>query len=398
MYAANRDEVEQMIGWLRRTQLGRLQLAALVMLNLERAGAPPEQWWPAVEPLLRGLERAEFPHFLPAVATYYATVFETLALSPGTARLQACRTVGHPHGPFLQLLTARLERIASARAEAGDDSAKLCRLTARRLLRQWVLDPGPIELRLLAADLLSAELAAASAPLGASELAEQLQRWRQACHAQVAAGGGAVGVGLLGPHPPPQAYAAQNAVVSGLSRISWIAACGCAAAGLALALSPVCLRARRTAGREGWLPWGLGLGLSLVAWGAYYLWTELLNGDPADVVRRLDSAEAGWPAQPLLAAGLTLTLLILVAVAGPTAAIRGSSRRVFAWVVAVASWLVLTLVLLAYTQVELVSLGRYDRECLAALEQQVSAAGPVPEGRVVHEALREWNPAATPAP
>jgi hypothetical protein len=168
------------------TQLGRLQQAATRMLELERAATPIEQWWPALEPYLVGLSRANFAHFEHELIVAWTDVYRSLGVAPGTACRNARLQVGHPHGPFLQYFVMRLRRVAQVEEQRGNAAgAQTCRTVMRCLLRQWVLDPGPPGVRLLAADLLADLLEAepaSTAASSASRLAQDLRAWRALYH------------------------------------------------------------------------------------------------------------------------------------------------------------------------------------------------------------------------
>jgi len=171
-----------------RSQLPRLQAAALRIRALEAANEPVASWWPAVAPYLSGLDSAHFPHFAEELRAAWVATYDALGMPPGMAYELASRAVGHPHGPLLQYLS-RVTRDMARQLEASDPAAAQdVERAVTRLLREWVLAPGPAGLRLLAADLLAEWLedgslanraAAEGAPDSRARLAASLRDWRQ---------------------------------------------------------------------------------------------------------------------------------------------------------------------------------------------------------------------------
>ncbi len=182
---------------LRQTELGRLLLAALVMRRMELDHTPVEQWWARLEPYLAGLEHQTFDHYIPDALDALEPALQRIGLSPGTARQDALNLVAYEHGPFLQYFVARLGEVAAvARAAGNETAAATCEHLARRLLRDWIVAPGPASLRLLAADLLANQLTSAavtsSAPSAPSDPAtanviRACRAWREAYRQQAAA-------------------------------------------------------------------------------------------------------------------------------------------------------------------------------------------------------------------
>lgn len=304
---AYRPTLERMLGQLRDTQLGRLQLAAFLMLEMERAGTPVEQWWPTLQPLLPGHEQASPSHFLGELIDHRTGLFRSLGFGPASAWASADRAVGHPHGPLLQFLVSRLERLATAREAAADGSAESCRRLVRRLLRQWTLDAAPAGLRLLAADLLAHALDGPAADADARELAAQLRAWREAY--RVAAAPRPVPLPLVGlreaPEPRPAVY---ERLLADLFRVMWAAALTLAAAVVALAAVAVSWRTmwRTSPGRTAWLASPLIALALVVAGGAWLLGDGRLGQDD---LRRLGYPDLGWPHAPLAAAGLVVIVV-----------------------------------------------------------------------------------------
>ncbi len=170
---------------VRSTFLPRIYRAAMLMLELERGGVAPDEWWSRLSPYITGIEGASLAHHSRAYIDYWEGLYASLGVSPATAREAGrYRFVGFPHNALLQYTAARLERVEDACRNSGDTgAARSCRRTRLRLLRQWVLEPAPPGLRLLAADLLADTLERDGAVDAASEsarLAGDLRAWRAA--------------------------------------------------------------------------------------------------------------------------------------------------------------------------------------------------------------------------
>lgn len=403
VYAANRTTVEHMTARLRRTQLGRLQLAAFVMLELERAGRPVETWWPQLEPVLAGLQTADFPHFLPEVLAAQAAAFESLGLEPGAARVEARRVLGQPHGPFLEFFCDRLRRVAVARRAAGDDSARQCEELVRRLLRSWTLAPAPAGLRLLAADLLARDIESsrmAETPTAdEAALADELRRWRDGYRTAAKLAFARTGTNVplvslhLGPEPAPGLY--KNLVQS-LATTLWAAAAGLAAAGATVVCLVGSLRTPR-AGPTNRSKYLLTCASTVAAVTAVLTavaiwWPELAITD----LRCLGEEGLGWPRLPVGAALLTLALLALTALPRPVTNTPLRSRLAHVVCVAARVWLLWAVVVLGLTTWSGRLLSRHQEATRAALDGDeicavwdTGVAGPAP----TLEHLRRWNPA-----
>ncbi len=182
---------------LRDPELAGPQWAALTMLRLRSEGVPLADWWPEVRMYLEGPGPASYEHFLPELLDADCAIYTTLGMGPGTACRTSLSGIGGAHGPFLQYFVAGARLLADDRRRAGDEqAAAACERTVRRLLRTWVLLPGPTELRLLAAALLADTVephGSTSAPATQSEgaaqpaLAAKLRAWRAAYRQRVAA-------------------------------------------------------------------------------------------------------------------------------------------------------------------------------------------------------------------
>jgi hypothetical protein len=162
----------------------RYAAATLAMISMERDGTPPTEWWKRVKAWLDAKGTLSFSHHLRALHERDAGIYRSIGLSPGLAARDADRGFVGGHGIFLQLVAPRLDMLRNQlRADGQDDVAD--RLTAdwRRWLALWVREPGPTELRMLAADLLARELSpreTENGPRGDSELAAKLIEWRNA--------------------------------------------------------------------------------------------------------------------------------------------------------------------------------------------------------------------------
>jgi hypothetical protein len=173
------------------TDLGRLQVACLTLMNLEQAGTPAAARWQRIAPYVGNLERGNFAHLLPEIITAEADIYERQGVDRGVAYRLALGGYGFSHGPFLQRFVQQMTRLAADLRAAGDDEhAATCDRLANRLLRQWALDDGPLTLRMQAADLLATRLEALStttAPAVPTGLALSLREWHAAQRAKLAA-------------------------------------------------------------------------------------------------------------------------------------------------------------------------------------------------------------------
>jgi hypothetical protein len=385
-HAAGRDTLQQNLGELDHTQFGRLQLAAFVMLDLERAGQPPADWWPQVEPLLSGLATGGFQHYLAELIAQRAPALEELGLGPGTARSESSRLVAYAHGPLLQYLTDRLDRLTAARLDAGDESAVVCARINRTLLREWTLAEGPAGLRLLAADLLANHLEHALTAAPAPELVAELRAWRAAY--REAALDRPQPIFLLseaaGPEPVPPAY---NRLLWRTSLAVWLAGATLIAGALALISAGLCRRSflspipRRQVA---------GLVVAGLAVGGWVVWWLV---DPLSAtldLRRFGVDDTGWPRLPIFAGALVAALLCLASLLPARPARRGGLLSVA--VTAVTAWLVLAAVLLAVSLSASSAQHTYENESRAAQDRgEITAiAGPEADTRLA--GLRAWHP------
>jgi hypothetical protein len=338
VYPATFDTLQRMLSELPDTQLGRLQLAAFLMLEMERAAVPVGQWWPRLAPVLSGLEQAQFSHFLAPLEDNRTDIYHSLGLSAGAARAQAEEIMGQPHGPLLQYLAPRLARLAQSRAAYNDGSDVLCRRLLFKLLRQWTLDDGPPGVRLLAADLLAQAITAGDVPIldpvAGAKVAVQLRQWREAYRSAAAA------------HPPlpyplavgqvPDLYPELSSqFATTLPFRMWmlgamLAAVLVGAVALTIARGEFLSLPRRT----------LNYALLAAVASAFVLggwaWAKLGGAVVADDVRRLVPGTGGPPWTPIL--GFSLLALLLISTALPHPGARPPRRARAGRVAAIAVW------------------------------------------------------------
>ena len=386
------DETRAAAGRLRHTQLARLQLATLGMLQLEHEGLPADQCWPKLQGHLAGLDAAQFPHFMAELLDAEAGIYIRLGLPIGNAQQIALRNLGYAHGPFLQLFVARMRRIADERRQAGDPAtADYCTRLTARLLREWLLLPGPVGLRLLAAELLADELdhRDLATILGSTGgIAEKCRAWRTAYRTAAAS--------LPPPGPMMLRVGDEPVAVSTkplrrfLSLIVLLGPATAAASAVALAsaaLWPV-PRARRSSAIARAGPAVLAVGI------AGSLGWVLLAGLPATVfeesfrlqVQDLDSA-------PTARLGAATGIVISVAIAAMWGWWRcaACSRRVAFAGAASITWLFASALFLAVTLAAGAAVSGYNARMAAPFDEQLAALAP-PNAAGLLDDLRAWNP------
>ncbi|NLG42469.1 MAG: hypothetical protein GX547_04420 [Phycisphaerae bacterium] len=334
VYPARRDTLQRMLAELTDTQIGRIQLAAFLMLEMERAAAPVEQWWPRLAPVLTGLERAQFRHFLAPLEDSRTEMYEALGLRTGAARAQAEQTIGQPHGPLLQYLAPRLGTLARTRSAAEDGSDVVCRSVLLRLLQQWVLDDGPPGMRLLAADLLAQAISDAGEeaqdpgkqsfallPAPPAQIAAQLRQWR-AAYRTAAAEHPLLPYPLRSGDVPELRPDSSGRFVTCLRLRMWMLGALCAAAMVGAVALILARRAFLTAPkRPNQL---LVLGIAAAFGLGWLAWMTLGDASPADDVRRLAPSTPGLPRTPIIAFCLAALLLLSAALFRPH---EGAPRR-----------------------------------------------------------------------
>lgn len=216
------SEMRTGVAAVRHSQLPRLHLVAMTLCQLEVEGVPPDQWWSRIEHYLAGLDdrSASFEHFLPSLFDEQVKIYQRFGMTPGTAQQVALLNFDAVHGPFLQHLTAGLQRVAEDRRRAGDLAAgDTCDAILERVLRTWASEPGPPSVRLLAADLLIRREQARSEE--ASVVVEELGRWREVCRDNaVRAGLPAAPLHLA--EAPTVAYRAGRDLQPSLTWLAWL--------------------------------------------------------------------------------------------------------------------------------------------------------------------------------
>jgi len=296
----------QRVASVRTTQLGRVQQAAVQLVALHRTGAPLEQWWPRVQPFLVGLEQAHFAHHQAKLLDAHTRAYETLHLSPAAAYGLAEYQLGQHHGGFLQLFAAGMQRLIAERQAAGDrEAVRTCRAVLRRLLQQWVLEPGPAGLRLLAAELLVRELPADAAVPALAAISQDLRRWRAAYNQALRTRPADLFALTGGPALCPTEL---ERMVVALVSLSWVgvATVLCAAFAAAIGWAWIVAGGAVVPARLALLH---GAAIVAVVLFAGQVWVatqpKLLR---RDLHRQFDRLMY-WPRHPFAAAGLTLLLL-----------------------------------------------------------------------------------------
>nr|QDY92646.1 hypothetical protein fos2004AM_00015 [uncultured Planctomycetota bacterium] len=374
---------------LPHTHLGRLQLAALTMLGLERDGTPAAQWWPRLRVYLEGLDNASFPHFMPDLIEAEASILTQLGLRPGPARRAALGQVGSAHGPLLQYFVRQMHAVAAERRRAGDEaSADRCQRIVCRLLREWVLAPGPAGLRLLAAELLADTLDEAADPSAASTavtIARKCRAWRSAYRGSAAA--------IASPPPalrivgdPTCAWSVTPSLLSWLALAAWTASAA-AAVGLLALLTGVFWIKTGTSPRRGSRQLVAAVlaavMIVLVGWQATVWAPDLVAAD----FQRIESDQLGLPRMPFIAALVGWLLAGLAALLGG----RNAQPKQPVGRSAAITWLVLSVLLLPLVFAADIFRREYDAGLAYPLNEQLSQiADPNADGLL--DELRAWHP------
>lgn len=336
------DETRRRLAEFRSTQLGRLHVAALIMLQMERDGVSPEHWWPQVEPYLAGVRGDDCPHLLaPLLATESAACVR-MGLGDTTARQVAVFNLANSHGPFLQVFIQNLARLRNARRDAGDATAAArCDLLSAALLREWIVARGPAGLRLTAADLLVRHGEATTAP---AALASSVQGWRAAYH-EAALQFGPILTPLRVSDAPLLHRTARQLGTGVLWSIAF-AAVVCGGVLVAVALAPWGLRATEPGALFG--PAALAFGL-LTVLGVVLAWQMGVDSDGLQAdLRRVSSDELGRPRTVLWLAGIMViggatVGGLLGAWCGRRAGLQAAGRAAAAATLALAAALMLSL-------------------------------------------------------
>ncbi|QOJ13928.1 MAG: hypothetical protein HRU75_04400 [Planctomycetia bacterium] len=373
------------------SMLPRLALAATALVELQRRGTPEVEWWHAIEPYAGGLCGASLAH-------HQFERFSALAASNLHARADAgsawqiAEMVVEPSlGPFLQVTAAHLERAAAARRAAGDAAAAdTCTRALRCWLRAWVLERGPIGLRLLAADTLLRSLAREVGQAGAaSSAARDLAEWVRGRRGDAAARPVAMLDVRRGRAVDADAY---TSLVSRAYAALSIGGASAVAALLGLGLFLFSRRAARESFPLRAIPLISAAVSAAVLIVAY--WPAPLADMQADLARTWQDARQG--AAPAVAPPLRLVTCCLIAGIGLLGAGvgRGGWRQRLGRVGAASGGA--AILLLIVTSCAILAAGsahqRYSRATAAAYE-----SGPVlgvsdPQADRLLRALREWQP------
>jgi hypothetical protein len=380
----------------RTSRLARLQVAATEMLALDRRNAPLESWGPTLRACLDGIERASLAHSLPELTNVQATIYETLGAPPGVAVVAAHDDWACSHNVLLEYLAARLSTYARSEAARARDPATtaLSQTVVERLLREWVLAPGPVELRLLAADLLARTLENARSDDSGGEtawkvrIAAKLREWRNR-YRDAARRRGAPHP-LLGRADEIVLVDGGRAALRGLVLTLWLGAGVAVLLLIAVVTSPVLLRGSRPA-RSAAADWLCGAAVALAPILVALIWMAVSAATIEHDLRRDFSPGIGPPWQPIAAASLTLIGLVGMAVAfnlgrRPRAFWRDLGR------VATTGCIVASMLLLAAAVMARVALERYDQAIAAALRGDTYAAVTGTDDSSLLDELRDWDP------
>ena len=305
-YAAE-ENIADMSASLRHTRLGDLLALAARLHALEQEQAPADNAWYAVRPVMQRLDGQRLSHGLGPVEHAWSAAIEGLNVGGATASAVAGTTIGQPYGPFLQALTRGLLRVADERERAGDPAgAAACRDLLLRLLREWVLEDGPVGTRLLAADLLIETLKSArhvaepSRGQLADDLTELRRRYHEAASSRYASALGVRDESALAPR-------AHGAAAAALARLTWLSSAAAALAVLALAAWPFWLR--RGAGTG--LGRALAAGAAVALVSAAFAWAWSMTGEAAHELRGDWSGPRYWWRSPFYAAGWALVMAVV---------------------------------------------------------------------------------------
>lgn len=374
--------------YLRDTQLGRLQLAALVMRRLEHEGMPPDKWWPLLAPFVEGLERASFAHSLNDLIDAEVDTYAAVGLPHGIARRLAHETLANTHGPFLQYFTGRMDMVADAERAAGrDEQAKACRRLVLRLLRQWTHDSAPYGPRLLAAELLAEELERWPEwpKTDATKLAADLRQWRALCRKELESRPPASSI-LGGFGEPEASPGTERAALRGLARALSLQAATAAAAATTLLL-PLWRRLRRRYAQRGKARITAGVALGMALAGAGEIWPTLAGSAVETDLHRLAAEQLGPPWHPFITA---VTVVVLVATISSVRRPASGGRRLTCGAELVV-WCVLAAAALLGTMRAGLYLSTYADCTSPALPRVYSVDPPFDEANLFLD-LQSWSP------
>lgn len=389
-------EMAQSVRELPSTRFGQVQLLAIRLLALDRAGQSPAEKWTSVRPILESCRSGSLdPHQRPLIAAWNRA-YTALRVAPGTAATLAERLVGQPHGPLLQYLTGNLIALAAARRDAGDAAgAELCRETLIRLLRPLVIDPNPPGLRLLAADLLARTLESLPGDSDAAEaerIVAALRLLRREYHAAVDRLPNTI-FGLES--EAALAPVEHERLVFAACQLMWLAGGGSAAAAVTLVLFWT-LFTKRRGGCE-LRPAGLrAIAIAALLLLAGSTW-PLMQPDAVRSELRADFSSLRYiwwqPAYALLVGLVALTATALTwpraDAAGEKSAPGTAAVRIAG--VAMCAWLLLAGMTLLFALSAGQTQQQFERTVAAASQDSLAAIlGPAATGPL--ETLRAWKP------
>ena len=387
------------VGRLHQTQLGRLHLAALTIRELEEDDAPVEAWWARVRAYIEGVDGAACEHFLPELLTAEANSYARCGFEAGTARALAQLNQGHIHGPFLQYFVDRMARLtAGCRASGDAEAAAKCDRLVRSLLKQWVIQPGPAGLRLLAAELLAEKIEGAGSDAedsGDAQLAVHLRACRASYRGRALAAAELPALLQAGDEPLPQIHTWLPQL---LGLTAWSAGALVAVAVCALAFGGLAIRGRGRSGDEAANKKTLGAAfvmgplVSLVAAAVIVLvgWLVLLVAPhvlEADF-QRVVADDLGWPVLPIAGGGVGVVVLLA---AGVAERVRRGTGRLWNGQQAALLWLLLSVASIGLVAASRAAFNDYERQMAAALSDDAPDALCDDAQRLLAE-LRVWEP------
>ena len=377
------------------SQLWRLQLAAARTWLLEQNATPRDQWWPVVRVYLEGLENAHFQNYQKASGDLWAAAYRNVGVDVGTAAELGADLVGNPHGPFVQYFAQRLRELIEQQQNSGDAAgARLCERILLTLLRDWVLESGPMGPRLLAAEKLTEYLQYPAIPRADAESTEKwsaighdLSVWRSAYLDEMKKRP----IAVLSPRVEPAwTPAAHQRLLFWAALASWLYSAGIATAGVAivLAIMRIIRRKSTTPWRDIWPAACIAAVIVLAGGLAWYYLTP--GAVRADFRSDFSSLRYTWR-HPFLAGGLAL----LISMLAELLRVRGGSVKhgFFArW--EPATWMLwggLMAMLLVSLWAGEKKRQSYERELRAACENPIVAVlGQDGEQRL--DRLRQWTP------
>jgi hypothetical protein len=361
--------------------LARLQRASVYLIAAD--DEPPDDRWARVAELLPGLEREDFSHNQDPMLRTIAAGFVRLGVDESVAVELAFEDFGYAHGPFLQILASQLTRLIEQRLHAGDEQAlATCRAILTRILTQWVAEPGPVGLRLLAADLLGqgCDAGVINDPQ-AADVASKSGTWRAEYRARAAV----LPANMLGLSGVPQPCAAtQHALVMRIILAGWLVVATVVVGLLAVAgIWPVLRASALGEGLWGWIGRGLVLAAVIVASGlAIVLRTTIAT----------DDVRAGFPTRTYFGthtwiAACAAILLVLLSGAIPARPKRQISFLCRAAAAGMTGWLIMTAA--TAIAVRAADSARIDHSAAVASSYQDRLAAVVGAGRRGVEAAGE---------